>query len=163
LRHVSRPLGGAANILLAATLWGTTGTARTFAPVSAGPLIVGALRIVVGGVFLAVFPLRGGALRNLIASGTSTRALIALGALAVAVYQAAFFAATARTGVAVGTVVTIGAAPVFAGVLSLLSRLRGRPGGRWLAATAAAVAGSPLAEHRADTSACDAAAPPRIT
>jgi drug/metabolite transporter, DME family len=141
LRHVSRPLGGAPSILLAATLWGTTGTARTFAPACAGPLAVGAVRIVVGGLLLSVVALRGGALRDLIASGAATRCLIALGAAAVAVYQAAFFAATARTGVAIGTVVTIGAAPAFAGVLSVVTGLQRWPGGRWLAATAAAMAG----------------------
>jgi len=144
LRHVFRSLHGAPCILLAACLWGTTGTARTFAPAGAGPLAVGAARIAIGGLLLLVFALRGGALRTLIARGTRARCLIALGAVAAAGYQAAFFAATARTGVAVGTVVTIGAAPVFAGVLSLLARLRGRPGGRWLAATATAVAGCAL-------------------
>jgi DME family drug/metabolite transporter len=46
--------------------------------------------------------------------------------------------------VAIGTVITIGAAPVFAGVLSLLTRPRTRPAGRWLAATAASVAGCAL-------------------
>ena len=49
--------------------------------------------------------------------------------------------ATARAGVAVGTVVTIGAAPVFTGVLSLATGRPSRPGARWLAATAAAVTG----------------------
>jgi DME family drug/metabolite transporter len=144
LRHLSRSLDGTTFILLAATLWGTTGTARTFAPAGAGPLTVGAIRIVGGGLLLFVIALRGGALRGLVAAGTSARFLIALAAAAVAVYQAAFFAATARTGVAIGTVVTIGAAPVFAGVLSLLARPRTRPTGRWLAATVAAVAGCAL-------------------
>jgi DME family drug/metabolite transporter len=90
---------------------------------------------------LLVLALRGGALRNLVASGTRARCLLALGAVGVAVYQAAFFGATARTGVAIGAAVTIGAAPVFAGVLSLLTGRRNRPGARWLTATAAAVAG----------------------
>jgi DME family drug/metabolite transporter len=144
LRHLSRSLGGTTFILLAATLWGTTGTARTFAPAGAGPLTVGAIRIVGGGLLLFLIALRGGALRDLVATGTSARCLVALAAAAVAVYQAAFFAATARTGVAIGTVVTIGAAPAFAGVLSLLTRPRTRPTGRWLAATVAAVAGCAL-------------------
>lgn len=143
MRHVFRALDGAPCILLAACLWGTTGTARTFAPAGAGPLAVGALRIVVGGLLLSLIALRGGALRDLLARGTVTRCMIALGAVAAAGYQAAFFAATARAGVAIGTVVTIGAAPAFAGGLSLLTGM-GRPGGRWLAATAAAVAGCGL-------------------
>jgi len=92
---------------------------------------------------LLVLALRRGALRDLVTAGTGTRCLIALGAVAVAVYQAAFFAATARTGVAIGTVVAIGAAPVFAGVLSLLTGQR-RPEARWLAATVAAMAGCAL-------------------
>ena len=85
--------------------------------------------------------LRGGALRGLVTRGTRTRCLLAIGAAAAAAYQTAFFAATARAGVAVGTVVTIGAAPVFTGILALATGQPSRPGARWLAATAAAVAG----------------------
>jgi len=141
LRHVSRSLGGTPSILLAACLWGTTATARTFAPAGAGPVAVGAARIVGGGLLLLLVARRGGALRALVTRGTRTRCLLAAGAAAAAVYQTAFFAATARAGVAVGTVVTIGGAPVFTGVLSVVTRRPGRPQGRWLAGTAAAVAG----------------------
>jgi DME family drug/metabolite transporter len=85
--------------------------------------------------------LRGGALRGLVTRGTRTRCLLAIGAAAAAAYQTAFFAATARAGVAVGTVVTIGAAPVFTGILSMMTGRRSRPGARWLAATVAAITG----------------------
>jgi drug/metabolite transporter, DME family len=85
--------------------------------------------------------LRGGALRGLVTRGTRTRCLLAIGAAAAAAYQTAFFAATARAGVAVGTVVTIGAAPVFTGILSMMTGRRSRPGARWLAATSAAITG----------------------
>ena len=44
----------------------------------------------------------------------------------IAAYQVCFFAAVARTGVAVGTVVAIGSAPMLAGLLGLL--LGERPG-----------------------------------
>ena len=141
MRQVSRSLGGASHILLAASLWGTTATARTFAPASAGPVAVGAVRVIGGGLLLFLVALRGGGLRGLVARGTRTRCLLVIGAAAAAAYQTAFFAATARAGVAVGTVVTIGAAPVFAGILSAVTGRPGRPGTRWLAATAAAVAG----------------------
>jgi len=122
-------------------MWGTTATARTFAPAGAGPVAVGAARIIGGGLLLLLVALRGGALRCLIARGTRTRCLLAVGAAAAAAYQTAFFAASARTGVAVGAVVTIGAAPAFTGVLSLITRAQSRPGARWLAATTAAVTG----------------------
>ena len=36
-------------ILLAAMLWGTTGTAQTFAPKEASPIVIGAVRIAIGG------------------------------------------------------------------------------------------------------------------
>ena len=86
--------------------------------------------------------LRGGALRGLVTRGTRTRCLLAIGAAAAAAaYQTAFFAVTARAGVAVGTVVTISAAPVFTGVLSMATGRPSRPGARWLAAAAAAVVG----------------------
>src|SRR5215471_106344 len=139
--HFSRSLGGAPCILLAASMWGTTATARTFAPAGAGPVAVGAARIIGGGLLLLLVALRGSAHRCLIARGTRTRCLLAVGAAAAAAYQTAFFAASARTGVAVGAVVTIGAAPAFTGVLSLITRAQSRPGARWLAATTAAVTG----------------------
>jgi DME family drug/metabolite transporter len=62
---------------------------------------------------------------------------------AIAGYQLFFFAGVARTGVAVGTVVAIGAAPVLAGLMGLLL-LKERPTRRWLAATLLAVAGCTL-------------------
>jgi DME family drug/metabolite transporter len=63
--------------------------------------------------------------------------------VAIAAYQPLFFGGVARTGVAVGTVVGIGSSPVFAGLLGMVVRGE-RPGGRWLAATALALAGTAL-------------------
>jgi drug/metabolite transporter, DME family len=139
--RISRSPGGACRVLLAASLWGTAGTARTFAPAGASPVEVAAVRLLGGGLLLFLIALPGGALGGLVSRGARTRGLLVLSAAAAAAYQAAFFAATARTGVAVGTVVTIGAAPVFTGILSVAARSRSRPGARWLASTAAAVAG----------------------
>jgi DME family drug/metabolite transporter len=118
---------------------------------------VGAARVIGGGLLLLLVSLRGGALRRLMARGTRTRWLLVIAAAAAAVYQTAFFAATARAGVAIGTVVTIGAAPVFTGVLSVVTRRPGRPGARWLAATAAAVAGCAMLVTGGHASAASAA------
>ncbi|GAA2145882.1 DMT family transporter [Actinomadura napierensis] len=139
-----RPLGGGADILLAASLWGTTGTARTFAGHGASSVSVAAARIVIGGLLLlalAALTRRDG-LRRLLA-GRRDRALLVFGALAVAVYQTAFFVAVSRTGVAVGTVVTIGSAPAFTGLIGLAIR-RSVLTRRWTLATAGAVAGCAL-------------------
>ncbi|MDL4819911.1 DMT family transporter [Actinomadura opuntiae] len=139
-----RPRGGDADILLAASLWGTTGTARTFAGGGASSVSVAAARIVIGGLLLlalAALTRRDG-LRRLL-TGRRDRALLALGAVAVAVYQTAFFVAVTRTGVAVGTVVTIGSAPAFTGLIGLATR-RAVLTRRWTLATAGAVAGCAL-------------------
>ncbi|MCQ0020307.1 EamA family transporter [Actinomadura madurae] len=106
---------GGADVLLAASLWGTTGTVRTFAD-GASPYSIAAIRIVVGGLMLlclAASTRRGAGLRRLLRERRNLP-LIGLGAVAISVYQTAFFVAAGRTGVAIGTVVTIGGAPVFA-------------------------------------------------
>jgi DME family drug/metabolite transporter len=133
-----RRFGGATDIVLAAALWGTTGTVRSF--VHASPVAVGAARLLVGGAFLFALAVRSGGLRSLLAGGRRTWLILFLGAVLTSVYQVAFFSAVARTGVATGTVVTIGSGPVFAGVLSWLLRM-GSPTRRWLVSTVGAVAG----------------------
>ncbi|HEY2641250.1 MAG TPA: EamA family transporter [Streptosporangiaceae bacterium] len=70
----------------------------------------------------------------------SWRALLLLAAAAVAGYQVCFFTAVRETGVAIGTVVAIGSAPGWTGLLTLLTG-GPRPGRRWVLATVAAVAG----------------------
>lgn len=140
----ARTSGGPLLVLLAASLWGTTGTAQAFAPAGAGPVSVGAARIVFGGLALLAYAWLRGELPALATArrrlGRRAPYLLALGAAGVAGYQLCFFSAVARTGVAVGTIVTIGSAPVFTGLLVWLTR-GGRPAGTWFAATAVAVAG----------------------
>ncbi|MFF4379565.1 EamA family transporter [Kitasatospora sp. NPDC001547] len=58
-------------------------------------------------------------------------------------YPLTFYPAVSRTGVAVATVIALGSAPVFTGLLGWLSR-QGRPDGRWAGATALAVLGCAL-------------------
>lgn len=134
----ARRLTGSADVVLAAALWGTTGTVRSFLP--AGPVAVGAGRLFVGGAFLFAVALRHGGLRPMLARGARTWLLLLLGSALAAVYQVAFFSSVARTGVATGTVVTIGSGPVFAGVLAWAAG-QGAPSRRWLVSTAGAVAG----------------------
>jgi DME family drug/metabolite transporter len=131
-------------VLLGAAAWGSTGTAAHFAPAGASSASIGAARIALGGALLLAIALstpgRRRAVASLLAGGTRTRGVLLLAAAAVGGYQVCFFTAVRMTGVAVGTVVAIGSAPVFTGALS---RLTGGPrlDLRWMAATAAAVAG----------------------
>lgn len=124
-------------VLVAAVLWGTTGTAQYFAPPGATPTTIGALRLVTGGTALLLALGATGRLRWRWHPG------LLAAAVGVAAYQAAFFAGVARTGVAVGTLVAIGSAPVWAGLLEMLL-IGQRPSQRWLWATLAAVVGSAL-------------------
>ncbi|MDR5698505.1 EamA family transporter [Agromyces aerolatus] len=139
-------------VLLAAVCFGTTGTAQALGP-DADPASVGAARIVIGGAALAlVAGLQLAAARRRRAPGgagpaatTTVRALpawllVLIGAVGVLAYQPAFFAGTAANGVAVGTVVALGSAPVLTGALDWAVSRR-RPGGRWLTATVVATAG----------------------
>src|SRR5919201_3220555 len=127
--------------LAAVVMWGTTGTTRALGPADASPLAVGAARILIGGAILFVVAASRG---TLFKRGWPMLPAIA-SACAVAAYQLTFFAGVARAGVAIGTIVAIGSAPLFAGVLAW-TLLRERPTSRWLAATALAIAGvAPLA------------------
>jgi drug/metabolite transporter, DME family len=142
---LSAPKGGsttgAVAVLLGAAAWGSTGTAAHFAPAGASPVSIGAARIVLGGAVLLGLAARPGqraGLRQMLAAGWPARARLALAA--VSGYQLCFFSAVRLTGVAIGTVLAIGSAPVFTG---LISRVTGGPAlsPRWLIATAAAIAG----------------------
>jgi drug/metabolite transporter, DME family len=139
-----RSAGGAVAILLGAAAWGSTGTAAHFAPRAASSLSIGAARIALGGTLLFLVAMASAdsrrSVRRLLAGTAADRTALVLAAAAVGGYQLAFFTAVRATGVAIGTVVAIGSAPVFTG---LLSRLTGGPppGRTWLPATVAAVAG----------------------
>lgn len=122
-------------------LWGTTGTASSLAPAGAPAAAIGCAGLTLGGILL--FLTSRGA-RSLPAACTRPeRWLLVLGVLAVAGYPVTFYPAVARTGVAVTTVIALGSAPVFAGLLSWITG-QARPTARWTGATAAAVLGCTL-------------------
>ncbi|MFK5634544.1 MULTISPECIES: DMT family transporter [unclassified Ornithinimicrobium] len=148
-RRTGSALTAALAAVGAAALWGTTGTAQALGPDASGPAAVGALRVVVGAAVLVLLTWRdqvrwsSGEEAPVSRPGLVTRrrdlALLLVGGLAVAAYQVSFFLAVARTGVAVGTVVALGVAPLATGLLGLL--LGERPGLPWGLATAGAVTG----------------------
>ena len=132
---VHRPL---VLLAVAATLFGTTGTARALGAPDAPSLGVGSARLIIGGALLVGWMLATRAPR----AGLAVRRVLVTGVL-IATYQLAFFAALDRAGVAVGTIVTIGSGPLFAGVLG---RLFGEPwpDRRWAVATLLAIIGGAL-------------------
>src|SRR5215217_6352851 len=122
-------------VLLAALCFGTTGTAQALGPDGIDPAAVGSARIAVGGALLVLVAL---AMRRAGGPRWAPGPVLA-GAAGVAAYQAAFFAAVADTGVAVGTIVALGSAPALTGALEWLVHGR-RPPARWTGATALACA-----------------------
>jgi drug/metabolite transporter, DME family len=122
-------------VLLAAVFFGTTGTAQALGPDGTDPVAVGAARILVGGALLVVVAVVGAGF-----AGRWPLRPVLVAIAGVAVYQLAFFAAVADTGVAVGTIVALGSAPTLAGLFEWMLERR-RPEGRWAAATALACGG----------------------
>lgn len=134
-------------VLVAAVLFGTTGTAQALGPDTTTPLGVGVARLIVGGSALALLGLLVGARRRGALSGSSRPAftgravtLMAVTGVCLALYQPLFFLGTERNGVAVGTVIALGSAPVLAGLLEWLLT-RTRPTAAWIAATTLATLG----------------------
>jgi DME family drug/metabolite transporter len=98
------------------------------------------MRLLVGGLTLATLALATG---RRPAELTAHRGPLAAGAVAIALYQVCFFTGTTRTGVALATVVALGSAPVFSGLINA-TLLRRPPGGRWATGTTLAVIGVAL-------------------
>jgi len=135
-----RRIPGPVLIALATVLWGTTGTAQELAPDGATPLTVGSLRLLVAAVALLVIAAATGQLHRIAGMRRPATLLAAAG---VAAYQPFFFLGVDRTGVVLGTIVAIGSAPVFAGLLAW-GYDRTPPSRLWVGATVVGVAGITL-------------------
>lgn len=123
-------------ILFAAMLWGTTGTAQALAPEAAHPIAIGATRLAVGGLFLLLIVFLSG---NLHLPQWPIKPTI-LAAFSMALYQPFFFSAVHMTGIAIGTVVAIGSAPILAGFIEWIFYKK-RPNLIWWCSTLLAILG----------------------
>jgi drug/metabolite transporter, DME family len=140
LRPSSR-LAASLAVLSASALFGTTGTAQALGPRGTTPLGVGAVRLAIGAVVLALVALLERGVRRPRWRAHASELLI--GGIGVAAYQLTLFAGLRRTGVTLGTIVGIGSGPVFAGLLHVAAR-RGGLSRAWIAGTALTVAGVAL-------------------
>lgn len=105
-------------ILLAAALFGTTGTVLANGPEGVDSVTAGVFRLLLGGCGLVVISRRY--VRQVVSQAWAS----CFGAVGVGAYQLCFFYSTRHAGVAVATVITIGSSPLFA---RLIGAMRGRP------------------------------------
>lgn len=101
-------------VLLAAFLWGTTGTVATFAP-NLSPLAIGAAAMGGGGLLQALLA-RKSIKKNLIHINSNLVILI-IGVVSVFIYPLPFYSSMHLAGITIGTVVSIGTAPLFTALL----------------------------------------------
>ena len=150
--YVFKPIVGTENIskigvrsrllvLFAAICFATTGTSRALGPDSATSLGVAAIRFIVGAI--ALFVITGLVRKPHVTTVSLPLYIWMIAGFGQAMYGATFFAAVHETGVAIGTVVALGSAPILTGVLSAIL-FRSLPTRTWMLATAAAIAGMSL-------------------
>ncbi|WP_273727752.1 DMT family transporter [Brucella gallinifaecis] len=131
---------GVSAVLFSSIVWGTTGTAATFAP-EVSAVAIGAAAMGMGGLLQALLAGRG-IIRNFSFLKKQWRLLV-LGGLAVAIYPLAFYASMRMAGVTIGTVITIGSAPLLSALIEYLFD-RTRLSRQWLAGALIGLAGIAL-------------------
>lgn len=108
------PSYGFIAVLSAAFLWGTTGTIATFAP-NLSPLAIGAAAMGGGGLLQVILARKS--IKNNIAQINSNLVILAIGVISVFIYPLAFYSSMHLAGITIGTVVSIGTAPLFTALL----------------------------------------------
>lgn len=106
-------------IVAGSVLFGTSGTARSFLPDDAPNLGIAALRLLIGAIPLLIFAV----VRHRESFRRPTRGIYIAGT-AMAAFQFFFFQSVSLSGVAVGTMVTIGSGPIVATFLDYVIHRR---------------------------------------
>lgn len=108
------PSYGFIAVLLAAFLWGTTGTVASFAP-GLSPLAIGAAAMGGGGLLQAI--LASKSIFNHLNRINAHLIILIIGVISVFIYPLAFYSSMHLAGITIGTVVSIGTAPLFTALL----------------------------------------------
>lgn len=129
-------------VLMASMSWGTTGILQAFTPEGTHPLTVGAIRVVLASFVLMLYlKWKRKSIVAILRKPPFFHLLITV--VGVMGYQFSFFPALLLTGVSVGSMIAIGAAPVIAGILGAVFE-KEPLSGRWLLSTLIAIAGCAL-------------------
>lgn len=135
----SSAVGPVGLVLLAALLWGTTGTAQHFAPANLSPYWVGSLRMAMAALFFIALAVMADRQSRRPATPTRWSRLLFCG-LCMAVYNLSFFAGVRACGVALGTALAIGSGPIWAGLMQAVVQKR-MPSPLWWLGTCTGVSG----------------------
>lgn len=124
-------------VLLAASLWGTTGTAAFFLGSEVPPAAIGAATMGIGGIILALV---GSGRTRAVVADPGVRVWLVFGALGAIVYPLTFYQGMASAGIALGNVIALGLGPLVAALLEWVGESR-RPAPLWWAAVSGAISG----------------------
>ena len=133
---------GLLSIFLAALLFSTSGVAQAVANAGSTPLSVGASRLFVGSLLTILLLPRLGLSRSIVIKLWKSPAILIAG-LCAGTYQVTFFAGVQDAGVALGTLIVMGATPIFAGILSF-AFLKQKLAASWAIATTVCLVGLTL-------------------
>lgn len=130
---------------IAAILWGSAGTAQTFiTPETLTPFWVGALRLVFAAVFFSFLSFIGPRASSNLSTTPNSRlsygVLVVAAGVAMAFFNMLFFTGVKVAGVALGSCIIIGSAPVWAGILETIV-FRKKPAPLWIVGVLVAITG----------------------
>lgn len=102
------------SILLAAFLWGTSGTVASFSQ-GLSPIAIGTISLGFGGLIHAFISIS--IIKKNIYLLMQHKKILFIGVIATTIYPLAFYSSLSLAGIAIGTVITVGSAPLFAALL----------------------------------------------
>jgi DME family drug/metabolite transporter len=145
---------GASQVLLAGVFWGTYGTFASFLPDSISPLAVGAIKLAIGAVGLAII-LMASHRGRIIAKGTRFPIPTLLCcAVALAIAQTSIYMGIRNAGVTIATMIFIGTPPLFSGVFAQFVR-KERQSLSWLVSSLIIASGCFFMAISGDTTSAD--------
>ena len=141
LRSNTEFVRGILPILACSVLWGAVGLVSVYAPAAASPESVGAGGMIIAGTLMLL--VRPGARTLILHARGRDRLLLVIGSFGLLAYPLAFFPAVRELGVALATAITLGSAPLFAGLIARFVERR-QLTRRWLRCAPIAVCGTIL-------------------
>lgn len=141
LRSNTELVRGILPILACSVLWGAVGLVSVYAPAAASPESVGAGGMIVAGTLMLL--VRPGTRALILHARGRDRLLLVIGSFGLLSYPLAFFPAVRELGIALATAITLGSAPLFAGLIARFVERR-QLTRRWLQCAPIAVCGTIL-------------------